>query len=108
MENDEEVDDEENFERNKEDYNQRNAHGNDDAMYGHGVRGTNSNIARRCRSEWQGVECDLVDNGGVFIAKGQVVTCDPQETVIDDQFKEDHVRLCILYLLAIVLTMMTK
>jgi hypothetical protein len=46
-------------------------------MYGHGVRRTNSNIAGRCWFEWQGVECDLVDDGAVFIAKGWVVTCDP-------------------------------
>ncbi len=77
MEGDEEVGGEENFEWNKEDYNHRIAHGNNDAMYGHGVRRTNSNIAGRCWFEWQGVECDLVDDGAVFIAKGWVVTCDP-------------------------------
>jgi hypothetical protein len=32
----------------KEDYNQGNAHGNDDVVYGHGVKGTNSNITKRC------------------------------------------------------------
>jgi hypothetical protein len=52
VEGDEEVGGEENFEQNKEDYNQGNAHGNDDAIYGHGVGGTNSNITRRHQSEW--------------------------------------------------------
>jgi hypothetical protein len=50
---DEEVGGEENFERNKEDYNQRNECGNDDTMHGHGVRGSNSNIAGRCRFKWK-------------------------------------------------------
>jgi hypothetical protein len=50
-----EVGGEEKIEQNKEDYNQGNACGNDDAMYGHGVRGTNSNLVRRGQYEWQGV-----------------------------------------------------
>jgi hypothetical protein len=37
VEGNHEVSGEENFEQNKEDYNQGNACGNDDAMYGHGV-----------------------------------------------------------------------
>ncbi len=36
-----------NFEENKEDYNQGNVCGNDDVVYGHGARRTNSNIAKR-------------------------------------------------------------
>jgi hypothetical protein len=79
----------------------------DDAMYGHGVRRKNSNITRSCWYVWQGVECDFVDNGGVFITKGWVVACDPHETILDDQLVEDHVELCILYYSIIVLTMMT-
>ncbi len=55
-----------------------NAHGNDDAIYGNGVRGTNSNLVGRCRFEWQGTNCDFVNDGEVFIAKGHmVVICDP-------------------------------
>ncbi len=77
MEGNEEFGGEENFEWNTKDYNQGNAHGNDDAMHGHGLKGTYSNIARRCQFEWWGAKCDLVDDGGIFIAKGQVVTCDP-------------------------------
>jgi hypothetical protein len=50
---------------------------NDDVMLGHGVRGRNSNILGRCRFEWRGTECDIVDNVGVFFAKGHVVACDP-------------------------------
>ncbi len=75
-------------------------------MHGHGVGGTNSNIGR-CQSEWWGVECDLVDDGGVFIAKVLVVACDPQEAIIDDQLGEDHVGLCILYCHVIVSIVIT-
>ncbi len=84
VEGDEEVGVEENFERNDEDYNQGNARGNDDIVYGHGVRGTNSNIMGRCKFEWRGAKCDLIDNGGVFIVKGWVVACNPHEVVLDD------------------------
>ncbi len=56
--------------------------------------------------KWRRVECDLVDNGGVFIAKGQAVACDPQEAIIDDQPGEDHVGLCILYCRGTMLTVM--
>jgi len=55
-----------------------NAHGNDDAIYGNGVRGTNSNLVGRRRFEWQGTNCNFVNDGEVFIAKGHVVViCDP-------------------------------
>jgi hypothetical protein len=50
---------------------------NDDIVHGHGVRGRNSNIVGRCRFEWRGAKCDLLDNVGVFLAKDHVVTCDP-------------------------------
>jgi hypothetical protein len=50
---------------------------NDDIVHGHGVRGRHSNIVGRRRSKWQGAECDLLDNVGVFLPKGHVVTCDP-------------------------------
>jgi len=53
------------------------------------------------------VECDLVDDAGVFFAKGHVVACDPQETILDDRLGKDHVGLCILYCPTIVPTMMT-
>jgi hypothetical protein len=104
---DEEVGGEENFEWNKEDYNQGNARGNDDVMYGHSVRGTNSNIVGRCQFKWQGNECDLLNNDGVFIAKGQVLACDPQEVVLDDRLGDDHVGLCILYCLMTMSIVMT-
>jgi hypothetical protein len=42
----------------------------DDVEYGDGLRGRNSNVVKRQKSEWRGVECDLVDNGGVFTIKG--------------------------------------
>jgi hypothetical protein len=74
---DEKVSGEENFEQNKEDYSQGNAHGIDDVVHGHCVRGTNSNIAGRHRFEQRRAECDLINDGGVFIIEGWVVACDP-------------------------------
>lgn len=68
-EGDHEVGGEEKFEQNKKDYNLGNACGNDDVVYGHGVRGTNSNIVGRRQYEWQGVEYDLVNDGGVSLQK---------------------------------------
>jgi hypothetical protein len=51
---------------------------NDDAIYGNGVRGTNSNLVGRCRFEWQGAKCNFVNDGTMFIPKGRVVViCDP-------------------------------
>ncbi len=50
---------------------------NDDVVHGHGVKGRNSNILGKCQSGWRGGGCDLVDNVGVFFAKGHVVSCDP-------------------------------
>jgi hypothetical protein len=76
-------------------------------MHGHGVKGINSNIMGRCQFEWQGVECDLVNDVGVFLAKGCVVACNPQEVVLDDRLGEDHVGLCILYCLTTMSTVMT-
>jgi hypothetical protein len=52
VEVDEEVGNEENFERNKDDFNQGNAHANDDIVHGHGVRGKNSNILGRHWFKW--------------------------------------------------------
>ena len=80
---------------------------NDDIVHGHGVKGSNSNIVGRCQFEWRGTKCNLIDDVGVFFAKGHVVTCDPQEVVLDDRLGEDHVGLCILYCPMIVLAMMT-
>ncbi len=48
------------------------------------MRGKNSNVVEKQRSKWGGIECDLVDDGGVFIAKGQVVGCDPHEAIFDN------------------------
>jgi len=52
VENNEEVGVKESFEQNKEDYRQGNAYGNDDAMHGHGVRRSNSNIVGRHQFKW--------------------------------------------------------
>jgi hypothetical protein len=48
------------------------------------VKKRNSNVVGRQRFEWQGAKCDLVVNNGVFIIKGWVVACDPQEVIFDD------------------------
>jgi hypothetical protein len=52
VENNEEVGVKESFEQNKEDYRQGNAYGNDDAMHGHDVRRSNSNIVGRHQFKW--------------------------------------------------------
>jgi hypothetical protein len=77
VENNQEVGVKESFEQNKEDYRQGNAYGNDDVVHGRGVKRSNSNIVGRHQFEWQRVECDLVNHGGVFLEKGHVVACDP-------------------------------
>jgi hypothetical protein len=68
------------------------------------VRKTNSNVVGRCRFEWREAECGLVDDGGIFIAKGRMVACAPQEAIFGDWFGENHV--CILFYPATVSTMM--
>jgi hypothetical protein len=67
----------------------------------------NPNIVGRCRFQWRRVECDLLDDYGVFIAKGRVIACDPMDTVLDDQLAEDHVGLCIMCCPSIVSVVMT-
>jgi hypothetical protein len=67
VEGNEEISAEENLEQNEKDYYQGNTCGND-AIYGDGTKGTNSNIVGRHKFKWLKVECDLVDDGGVFIA----------------------------------------
>jgi hypothetical protein len=65
------------------------------------------NVVGRQRFKWRGAKCNLVDNDGVFIAKGQMAACDPQEIILDDQLDEDHVELCIWYYPGIVSIVMT-
>jgi hypothetical protein len=43
------------------------------------------------------VECELVDDVGLFIANGCVITCDPREIIFDNKLGEDHVGMNILY-----------
>lgn len=52
LKGDEEVGGEEIFERNKKDYNEENACGNDDSRYGHGVGRTYSNIVGKHEFKW--------------------------------------------------------
>ncbi len=48
-----------------------------------------------------------MDDVGVFVTKGQVIICHQWDAILDDQFGEDHVGLCILYFLNNILTIMT-
>jgi hypothetical protein len=43
------------------------------------------------------VECDLVNDVGLFIASGHVIAYDPREAILDNQLNEDHVKVSILY-----------
>ncbi len=61
--------------------------------------GRNFHIMLKGRCVWQGVECELVDDVGLFIASGHVISCDPKEVVLDNQLGEDHVGVSILYCL---------
>jgi len=67
----------------------------------------NSNFLVRDKCQWWGIECDLVDDVGVFVTKGHVIICHQWDAILDDQFGEDHVGLCILYFLNNILTIMT-
>jgi hypothetical protein len=53
------------------------------------------------------VECDLIDDGGIFITTGRVIACDPKEIVFDNQLSEDHVGVSIFYCPSNVSTIMT-
>jgi hypothetical protein len=33
---------------------------------------------------WRGVECEFVDDVGLFIVSGRVIACDPREVVLDN------------------------
>jgi hypothetical protein len=63
-------------------------------------------IGGRCRFQWRRVECDLLDDYGVFIGKGRVIACDSMDAVLDDQLAED-VGVCIMCCLSIVSVVMT-
>jgi len=43
------------------------------------------------------VECELVDDVGLFVTSGHVIACDLREAILDNQFGEDHVSVSILY-----------
>ncbi len=38
-----------------------------------------------------------MDDVGLFVASGHVITCDPREIIIDNQLGEDHIKMNILY-----------
>ncbi len=44
----------------------------------------NSNIAGSCRFQWRGIECDLLIDDDVFIAKGWVIACNSMEAILDN------------------------
>jgi hypothetical protein len=52
------------------------------------------------------VECDFVDDVGVYVASGCVIVYDPREALLDNQLGEDHVGVSILYCLNNVLVVM--
>jgi hypothetical protein len=60
-------------------------------------RGRNSHILPKGRFACWGVECELVDDVGLFVASGYVIPCDPRETIFDNKLGEDHVEVNILY-----------
>jgi hypothetical protein len=43
------------------------------------------------------VECELVDDVGLFVVNGHVIACGPREVALDNQLGEDHVGVNILY-----------
>jgi len=53
------------------------------------------------------VECELVDDVGLFVASGNVITYDPREVVFNNQLGVDHVEVSILYCLNNISTIMT-
>jgi hypothetical protein len=46
--------------------------------------GKNSHILSKGKCVWWGVECELVDDFGLFIVNGRVIACDPREVVLDN------------------------
>jgi monoamine oxidase len=38
-----------------------------------------------------------MDDVGLFVASGHVITCDPREVIVDNLLSEHHVRVSILY-----------
>ncbi len=83
-EGDKEVWVQENSERHEKGNQQANGCRHDDAEYDDGMKGKNSNVVRKQRFEWRGIECDIVDDNEVFVAKGWVVACDPHKIILDD------------------------
>ncbi len=57
----------------------------------------NSHILAKGRYSQHSVECDLLDDGGIFIANGHVITYDAKEVVLNNQLNEDHVGVSIFY-----------
>ncbi len=61
--------------------------------------GRNFCISSKGGCAWQGVECELVNDVGLFVVSGHVITSDPREAVLDNQLGEDHVSVSIFYYL---------
>jgi len=70
-------------------------------------KGKNSCISLKGRCVWQVVECELVDDVGLFVASGYVIVSDPREAILDNQLGEDHVGVNILYCLNNISVVMT-
>ncbi len=60
-------------------------------------RGRNFHILSKGKFAWQGVECELAGDFGLFVASGHVIAYDPREAIFDNQLGEDHVGVNILY-----------
>ncbi len=87
------------------------SHNNDDSSNGHNnvptanlctlgknVHDDHPNFSSLGCCSWKGMECDVVDVEGVFVAKGRIIACDPREVVLDLDLG-DHVGILILYCL---------
>jgi hypothetical protein len=48
-----------------------------------------------------------VDDVGLFVASGRVITCDPKEVIFDNRLGEDHVGMSSLYCPNNILVVMT-
>ncbi len=53
------------------------------------------------------MECDLLDDVGVFVASGHVIAYDPRKAIFNNQLGENHVGVNLLYCPSNVLVVMT-
>ncbi len=59
--------------------------GEEEQEWGENENGGNiSHISSKGRCAWRGVECELVDDVGLFVVSGHIIACDPREAVLDN------------------------